>query len=87
LDYRNSIFKNELKEKIVITSVRFKLTKNKSPFKHQVTVLLRKNLQLENGISNPTIKDIADAVINIRQSKLPDPKEIGNSGSFFKNPL
>ncbi len=84
-DYRNSIFKNELKEKIIITSVSFKLTKNK----HQLNTsygAIEKEF-VKNGISTPTIKDVADAVIKIRKSKLPDPKEIGNSGSFFKNPV
>ena len=83
--YRNSIFKNELKEKIVITSVRFKLTK----INHHLNTnygAIEKELAIRK-ISNPTIKDISDIVINIRQAKLPDPKKIGNSGSFFKNPI
>lgn len=83
--YRNSIFKNKVKGQYVITNVTFKLTKNK----HQLntyygaitTELEKKNIQ------TPTIKDVSDAIIKIRQSKLPDPKEIGNSGSFFKNPV
>ena len=83
--YRNSIFKNELKEKIVITSVRFKLTK----INHYLNTnygAIEKELTVRK-INNPTIKDISDIVIYIRQTKLPDPKKIGNSGSFFKNPI
>ncbi|MEN8857065.1 MAG: UDP-N-acetylmuramate dehydrogenase [Flavobacteriaceae bacterium] len=83
--YRNSIFKNELKGKVVLTSVSFKLTKNT----HQLNTsygAIEKELQDQN-ITLPTIKDVSDAVIKIRQSKLPDPKQIGNSGSFFKNPV
>lgn len=83
--YRNSIFKNELKEKIVITSVRFKLTK----INHYLNTnygAIEKELTVRK-INNPTIKDISDIVIYIRQTKLPDPKKIGNSGSFFKNPV
>jgi UDP-N-acetylmuramate dehydrogenase len=84
-EYRNSIFKNELKGKIVITSVSFKLSKKQ----HQLNTnygAIKQELADKN-IINPTIKDISDAVIFIRQSKLPDPKKIGNSGSFFKNPV
>tara|TARA_R110001632_G_scaffold54013_1_gene132701 strand:- start:310 stop:1320 length:1011 start_codon:yes stop_codon:yes gene_type:complete len=83
--YRNSIFKNNLKGKVVLTSVSFKLTKNS----HQLNTsygAINTELASQN-ILNPTIKDVSDAVIKIRQSKLPDPKQIGNSGSFFKNPV
>jgi UDP-N-acetylmuramate dehydrogenase len=83
--YRNSIFKNTHKGKIIITSVGFKLTKKN----HQLNTsygAIETHL-ISNKISNPTLKDISDAVISIRKSKLPDPKEIGNSGSFFKNPV
>ena len=84
-DYRNSIFKKELKGKYIITSVTFELSK----------VVHRKNISYgdiqkilaEKNIENPNIKDISEAVIAIRQSKLPDPKILGNSGSFFKNPV
>ena len=84
-EYRESIFKNELKNQYIITSVSFKLsTKN-----HKVSTtygVIGAELQ-KNNIENPTLKDISNAVIAIRQSKLPDPKELGNSGSFFKNPI
>lgn len=83
--YRNSIFKNEAKGKYILTSVSFELTKNT----HQLNTsygAIEMALK-EKNISTPTIKDVSDAVISIRQSKLPDPKEIGNSGSFFKNPV
>lgn len=83
--YRNSIFKNELKEKIVITSVNFKLTKKNHHFNTNYGAI-EKELAIRKN-ENPTIKDISDIVINIRQTKLPDPKKIGNSGSFFKNPI
>ena len=83
--YRNSVFKNDLKGKYIITSVTFKLTKKNH---HLNTSYGAIQSELEkNEITNPTIKDVSSAVIAIRQSKLPDPKEIGNSGSFFKNPV
>jgi UDP-N-acetylmuramate dehydrogenase len=82
--YRDSIFKNELKEKYIIASVKFKLP-------------LTPNLNLKygaieqeltnRGITNPTIKDVSQVVSHIRVSKLPDPSTIGNAGSFFKNPV
>ena len=83
--YRNSIFKNELKGKYIITSVTFKLSKNTHKLNSSYGAI-QSELDKSN-IKNPTIKDISNAVITIRQSKLPDPKEIGNSGSFFKNPI
>lgn len=81
--YRNSVFKNNLKGKYIITKVTFKLTKQN----HQLNISYGAiKAALENN-EQPTLKEISDAVIAIRQSKLPDPKEIGNSGSFFKNPV
>ncbi|MDG2194615.1 MAG: UDP-N-acetylmuramate dehydrogenase [Polaribacter sp.] len=83
--YRNSIFKNEAKGKNIITSVSFQLTK--STHKLNTSYGAIETALQEKNITNPTIKDISDAVIAIRKSKLPDPKEIGNCGSFFKNPV
>lgn len=83
--YRNSIFKHSYKGKIILTAVSFKLTKKE----HQLNTsygAIESELKSKK-ITKPTIKDISDAVITIRKSKLPDPKEIGNSGSFFKNPV
>lgn len=82
--YRDSIFKQEGKGKYVILEVTFKLTRQNHKIKTEYGAI---KSELENlGIENPTIQDVSKAVINIRQSKLPDPKEIGNAGSFFKNP-
>ncbi|SDR81070.1 UDP-N-acetylmuramate dehydrogenase [Polaribacter sp. KT25b] len=83
--YRNSIFKNEVKGKYIITSVSFKLTKNKHQLNTSYGAI---DVELASKeIEKPTLKNISDAVITIRKSKLPDPKKIGNSGSFFKNPV
>ncbi|WP_370476906.1 UDP-N-acetylmuramate dehydrogenase [Tamlana flava] len=83
--YRNSIFKQDAKGKFIITSVDFRLTKHSHKRHVNYGTIIS---ELENqGIKNPTIKDISKAVIAIRESKLPNPKEIGNSGSFFKNPV
>ncbi|WP_339865485.1 UDP-N-acetylmuramate dehydrogenase [uncultured Algoriphagus sp.] len=81
--YRESVFKHELKGKYVICSVTFKL--KKVPEFHTEYGAIQETLQA-SGIKELSLRAISDAVIKIRQSKLPDPKEIGNSGSFFKNP-
>lgn len=81
--YRNSVFKNKLKGKFIITNVTFKLTKHS----HKINISYGAiQTELNNKI-NPSLKEISEAIIRIRQSKLPDPNEIGNSGSFFKNPV
>ncbi|MUU77976.1 UDP-N-acetylmuramate dehydrogenase [Winogradskyella endarachnes] len=83
--YRESVFKQELKGQFIITSVNIELTKSNHQLHTDYGIILN---ELEaNGIKAPTIQNISDAIIAIRQSKLPDPKEIGNSGSFFKNPI
>jgi len=81
--YRESIFKHELKEKVVITRVEFALSTH-----HEVNTSYGaiKEVLAEMGLKKPTIADVSRAVIRIRQSKLPDPDLTGNAGSFFKNP-
>ncbi len=81
--YRESIFKHEAKGKYIITTVTFRL--NKTPTFHINYGDIQKTL-FDNNIQQVDIKAISDAVIQIRQSKLPNPAEIGNAGSFFKNP-
>lgn len=82
--YRDSIFKREKKGQYFITSVQFTLSKN-PVIKTQYGDI---QATLDGwGINNPSIRDISNAVIHIRQSKLPNPAEIGNCGSFFKNPV
>lgn len=82
--YRDSIFKTSDKGKYIILEVTFKLTTKNHHIKTEYGTI---STELKNlGIENPTIQDVSKAVINIRQSKLPNPSEIGNAGSFFKNP-
>lgn len=83
--YRNSIFKQEAKGQYIISSIQLRLTKHSHAKNTSYGAI--SDVLLQRGINHPTIKDISDAVISIRQSKLPDPKELGNSGSFFKNPI
>lgn len=83
--YRNSIFKQHAKGKYILTSVTFILSKNNHKLHINYGAIAS---QLETmHITQPTIQDVSKAVIAIRERKLPNPKEIGNSGSFFKNPV
>lgn len=77
--YRDSVFKHELKGKTIITSVVFRLSKNVQL--NTSYGAIQQQLE-EMGITKPTIKSISDAVIAIRSSKLPNPKEIGNAEAF-----
>lgn len=81
--YRESIFKHKSKDQYIITSVSFRLSKNPE---FQVAYGAIQDVLKEKGIKKLSIQAISEAVIEIRQSKLPDPKELGNAGSFFKNP-
>jgi UDP-N-acetylmuramate dehydrogenase len=83
--YRTSIFKTSLKDRVVITSTTFRLTK-KNHTLHLDYGAIPAQLEIK-GVSSPSIKDISDAVVAIRSSKLPNPRLIGNAGSFFKNPI
>ena len=82
--YRESVFKHQFKGQYVICTVSFRLKKNAVVNTSYGAI----SSELEKqGIQTPTIRDVSNAVIAIRQSKLPDPKVIGNAGSFFKNPI
>ena len=83
--YRDSIFKNELTSQYIITKVRFKLKKRPHTVRADYRSL--RNYLEEKGIYEPEIADVANAVTSIRKSKLPNPRETGNCGSFFKNPI
>jgi len=84
--YRTSNFKTKWKGQYIITDIILRLTK---PGYHQLNTsygAIQKELEAQS-LTAPTIKDVSDTVIAIRQSKLPNPSEIGNAGSFFKNPV
>lgn len=81
--YRESVFKRDLKNQYIILSVTFKLLKK--PIFNTSYGAIEKELELM-GVQQPSIQAISKAVCNIRSSKLPNPAEIGNAGSFFKNP-
>ncbi|HEY4287308.1 MAG TPA: UDP-N-acetylmuramate dehydrogenase [Puia sp.] len=81
--YRESVFKRKYRDRFVILNVTFRLCKR--PVFHTSYGAIREELE-KTGVSQLSIQAISQAVINIRSSKLPDPKVIGNAGSFFKNP-
>lgn len=82
--YRNSVFKTSLKGQFMITSVTFTLTKHNHRFNTSYGAIAK--VLEEQGVEALSLKAVSDAVIAIRTSKLPNPAEIGNCGSFFKNP-
>ncbi len=82
--YRDSVFKHELKDSAVICSVRFRLPRHWQPNLRYAELAAEIAAQ---GIAQPTPRQVSDAVIAIRRRKLPDPAQIGNAGSFFKNPV
>jgi UDP-N-acetylmuramate dehydrogenase len=81
--YRESVFKRKYRNQFVILNVTYRL--NKKPVYNTSYGAIGQELE-KMGVQEPSVKSIAQAVINIRSSKLPDPKQIGNAGSFFKNP-
>lgn len=83
--YRDSKFKNEWMHQYAITTVRLLLQKNNHFVNTQYGDI--EKILAQKNISNPSISDVAEAVMEIRKNKLPDPKVLGNSGSFFKNPI
>lgn len=82
--YRESVFKHKHKNEYVITKVKFRL-KTTPDLNVSYGAIMQELAHMK--VSNPGIKEVSQAVINIRRSKLPDPAEIGNAGSFFKNPV
>jgi UDP-N-acetylmuramate dehydrogenase len=82
--YRDSIFKNKLKGKFIITSVNYRLNKQWEPIRRYKEI----DRELDKfSFINPDVKFVFDMICRIRNSKLPDPVELGNSGSFLKNPI
>src|SRR5690606_33130377 len=82
--YRESVFKNEHKGRYFISSVTLRLTRRNHVINTSYGAI--KDILAQRGVTSPGVKDVSEAVIAIRRSKLPDPATIGNAGSFFKNP-
>jgi UDP-N-acetylmuramate dehydrogenase len=84
-EYRNSIFKQDLKGKYVILNITLELTNKNHKINTSYGAITEELKKMK--VESPSIQDVSNAVITIRESKLPNPKVIGNSGSFFKNPI
>ena len=84
--YRSSHFKTKWKDKFIITSIVLKLTKDGYHKLNTSYGAINQSL-MTKGITEPSISNVMKVVTEIRQAKLPDPKQIGNAGSFFKNPI
>ena len=82
--YRDSVFKHALRDRAIVTSVTYRLSKQ--PIVNTAYLDVRNELAAMN-VASPTIRDVRDAVVRVRTRKLPDPRVIGNAGSFFKNPI
>lgn len=82
--YRESVFKRALKDQYVIVSVSYELLKH--PKMNTTYGAIQSEIEVM-GVEDITVDTVSQAVMNIRRSKLPDPKELGNAGSFFKNPV
>lgn len=82
--YRESVFKRKFKNQYIITDVYYRLSK--TPKLNTSYGVIEAELE-KMGVQTPSVKDVSNAVVAIRSSKLPNPKEIGNAGSFFKNPV
>jgi len=82
--YRDSVFKHSLANRSVITRVRFRLPK---PWQPVLGYLELERRMAETGIRRPTPQQVFDWICAIRRAKLPDPAQVGNAGSFFKNPV
>lgn len=85
LGYRDSVFKSAQRGRWIILAVIFRLTRKHHRLRLEYGSI--ENRLAQSGISEPTIRDVSNAVISIRQERLPDPAQLPNAGSFFKNPL
>ena len=83
--YRDSVFKNRLKGRAIVTGIKLRLSKE--PYSINSSYRSLSEYLEKHEVVDPGIKDVFEAVVAIRKSKLPDPKLIGNAGSFFKNPV